>query len=222
MINLNSNFVCDVECSSDEKAWQPWSRLNLFRNPFGELSIVERAELAVVDEDLLNQITLDRWTAIEFIADCGRGKSTRLHWLRSRLPNSSYVYLPEEGPVPAIPWGNPLMIDEAQRMNRRAKRSVFATGIPLILGTHQSLSRSLRRCGYEVRSIRIGRTNTASFIQKVLNRRIEASRCGDGPIPVVSSAEANRLFARFGSNVRSVEGYLYEQFQQRIADQMGQ
>ena len=41
--------------------------------------------------------------AIEFIGDCGRGKSTRLRWLQSRLPQSTYVYLPEDAPVPAIP-----------------------------------------------------------------------------------------------------------------------
>ncbi|KAA1260801.1 hypothetical protein LF1_33430 [Rubripirellula obstinata] len=220
MIDMDLDSVCDAGRLSDGPAWQPWSRLNLFRNPFGELSIAERAELAIVNENLLDQITLDLRTAIEFIGDCGRGKSTRLHWLGSRLPQATYVYLPEEGPVPAIPFGNPLIIDEAQRMNRSAKRSVFATGVPLILGTHQSLSRCLRRWGYQVQSVRIGQQNTASLIQQILNRRIEASRSGDGPIPIVSAQEAGWLFDEFGSDLRSVEGFMYEQFQRRIADLM--
>lgn len=217
-IKADQISFCDAGYQKDRLAWQPWSCLNLVRNPFGELSIEERAELAVVDHDLIGKVKLEGHSAIEFIGECGRGKSTRLRWLQSRLHQSSYVYLPEDGPIPAFPAGDPLIIDEAQRLTRPVKRRVFATGIPLILGTHQSLARSLRRWGYQVESIRIGQQNTALLIQEVLNRRIEASRLREGKIPVVSSDDARHLFARFGSDVRSIEGYMYEKFQQRVTE----
>ena len=195
-------------------SWKPFADINLYRNPFGELTIAERAELAVLDQDLMPEGKLERNMAIEFIGRCGRGKSTRLRHLQSRLPDSAYVYLPETGTIPAIPIGDPLLIDEAQRLTRRIRNRVFASGIPLILGTHRSLARPLRRWGYTVRSIAIGQDNTANLIHRILNRRIESSRLGEGCIPTISIDQANELYDRFGTDVRSIEGYLYEQFQQ--------
>lgn len=196
--------------------WLPWASCNLRRNPFGELTCEERAELAVVDVDRLVDLTSEPYCAVQLIGDCGRGKTSRLLAIRHRLPESSYVYLPEHGPCPAIAEGHPLLIDEAQRLPEAARRPVFSTGLPLVLATHRRLDRTLRRFGYHVHTDWIGEDNTAELLQRLLNRRIRASRLQDGPIPVVSIDVADRLVKRFGSDIRGIEQFLYERVQIQV------
>ena len=189
----------------------PWSWCNLRRNPFGELTRDERAQLAVVDADSIADQVSQNHSALQFIGDCGRGKTTRMLALAGRLPQSSYVYLPEDQPCPAIALGRPILIDEAQRLPRRVRRQVFASGLPLVLATHRDLSGPLRRSGYQVITQRIGDDNTAQHVAKLLNRRIEAS-CIDPQIavPTLTLQDAQFLVAKFGDDVRSMESYLYD------------
>ena len=155
-------------------------------------------------------------TAIQLIGQCGRGKTTRMLALASRFPGASYVYLPEDGPCPAIAEGNPLLIDEAQRLPRAARRRVLESGLPLVLATHRDLSRSLGQFGYRIRTELIGEGNTPELICRLLNRRIEASRFSDGPLPVLSLEDARWLARRFGSDIRGIENYLYERVQTEV------
>jgi hypothetical protein len=196
--------------------WLPWASCNLRRNPFGELTREERAEVAVVDVDRIAERLTKPRSVVQLIGDCGRGKTTRMLALMNRFPDASYVYLPEDGPCPAIAEGNPLLIDEAQRLPKRACRSVFATGLPLVLATHRDLARMLRSFGYHVHTERIGEGNTAELVQRLLNRRIEASRLQDGPVPVVSMYAASRLVKLFGGDIRGIEHYLYERVQTQV------
>jgi hypothetical protein len=196
--------------------WLPWARCNLRRNPFGELTRQERAELAVVDVHAITQ-WLDRpRRALQFIGDCGRGKTTRMLKLANQLAGAVYVYLPNAAPCPVIPCGTTLLIDEAQRLPRAVRRMVFETGLPLVLATHRDLHRSLRRYGYEVVTEQIGEGNTPELLCCLLNRRIEASRLHPGPVPVLSDADASWLVERFGSDFRGIESYLYEHLQSQV------
>lgn len=201
--------------------WLPWASVNLRRNPFGELSREERAELAVVEVDPIVEFISESHCAVQLIGDCGRGKTTRMLALHHRLPDSSYVYLPEDAPCPSIAMGQPLLIDEAQRLPRRVRREVWGTKLPMVLSTHWDLSRSLKRYGYRVMTIRIGIGNTAALVHQLLNRRIESSRLHAGPVPCLSMTSAGQLVSRFGTDVRAIEHYLYEQLQNQV-DQYGQ
>lgn len=194
----------------------PWARCNLIRNPFGELTRQERVELAVVDVAGIAKRVTRRCCAVQLIGDCGRGKTTRMLALASKLPDSVYVYLPEDTPCPPIAEGHPLLIDEAQRLPWAARRLIFAAGIPLVLATHRDMSRSLRRHGYEVSNEQIGDGNTPELVFRLLNRRIEASRLASGPVPVLSLQNARWLVEHFGSDIRGIEGYLYEQAQTQV------
>lgn len=93
---------------------------------------------------------------------------------------------------------------------------ILATGLPLVLATHRDLRRMLRSFRYHVHTERIGEGNTAELLQRLLNRRIEASRLQDGPVPVVSLDAANRLVERFGSDIRGIEDFLYERVQTQV------
>lgn len=196
--------------------WLPWARLNLRRNPFGELTASERVETAVVAIDFYLDLLGQDSTAIQFIGDCGRGKTTRLLALRAKLPRSSYAYLGENLPCPAIPEGRPVMIDEAQRLTKLVKHRVFSTGLPLVLATHADLSRTLGRYGYTVHTQHVGLSNGPELVEELLNRRIEASRLCDGPIPMVSREDAVCLVNRFGTDIRQMEHYLYERIQFQV------
>lgn len=196
--------------------WLPWARFNLQRNPFGELTQDERAELAVVEVDYLIEILGDPRQAVQFIGECGRGKTTRMLKLRSSLPKSSYTYIPENEPCPPIIAGTPVLVDEAQRLSRSARLSVLRSQCCLVFATHKDLSKSLRKYGYRVHTEHIGKSNSPELVCELLNRRIEASRLRSGSIPVVSIQDAESLVAEFGSDIRSIENRLYLQFQKNL------
>lgn len=196
--------------------WLPWARWNLWRNPFGELTREERAELAIVSPEERSRCSVREGQAVQLIGACGRGKTTRMLAIERGLPGASYVYLAEDEPCPAIPVGDPLLIDEAQRLPRSVRQRIFSTGLPLILATHEDLGRPLRRFGYAVQTIHIGDENTPELLCRLLNRRITASRLTAGPVPTVSQQQAERLIRRFGTNVRAIEHFLYEQLQTQV------
>ena len=196
--------------------WLPWAWCNLRRNPFGELTREERVELAVVDVESIGDQVSRPHTAVQLIGGCGRGKTTRLLALARAMPDSTYVYLPEDTACPVIAAGNPTLIDEAQRLPTRVRRLVFASGLPLVLATHRDLRRPLLRAGYQVRTQRIGAGNDAGLVCELMNRRIAASRLAPGPLPRLSEQDANTLVAKFGTNIRAMEGYLYEQVQAQV------
>ncbi len=220
--------------SSD--ALQPasrWPAANLFRNPFGELTRSERAELAVVpvaeivaaigepsvDEPAIGDAPLKfrPWSAYQMIGECGRGKTTRMLAIAKAFPSSSYVYLPEDQPCPTIPTGEPLLIDEAQRLPWRIRRKVFASGATLVLATHQDLSTALRRAGYTVTTEKIGLSLSVGQLAEILNRRIVASRRDHRqPVPRISHEDADALIRRFGTDVRGIESYLYDIVQSQV------
>ena len=202
--------------------WLPFAHLNLRCNPFGELSPADRASTAVVEIACwVPWLAVDR-RALQFVGECGRGKTTHLLALRPRLPQAAYVYLPEEGGCPPIPQGRPLMIDEAQRLPGRIRRRLLASGAPLVLGTHVELSRPLRHWGYQVHTVHVAAGLNAQRLTAILNRRIEAARLAVGPVPELRPADADVLLARWGNDIRSIEGFLYERMQQHAGGHRGE
>lgn len=206
------------DTSSSLEHWLPWAKCNLCRNPFGELTPDERADVAIVDLDPIARRVAQPRSAVQLIAECGRGKTTRMLALWKSIRTASYVYLSEDGPCPAIPEGNPVLIDEAQRLPKAVLRQILKTGVPLVLATHDDLSRPLRRFDYHVHTQRIEEGNTPELIHRLLNRRIEAARLQEGPLPVLSLGQSRGLVARFGSNIREIENYLYELVQSQVID----
>ncbi len=198
----------------------PYSIFNLHRNPFGELTRAERAELAVVEElDECVQSLADERAAIQFVGDCGFGKTTHLLALERRLSSAKYVYYPEAGPRPALPCERPLLVDEADRMGWRQHLRLLRGGGPIVIGTHVDYSWRLRRAGFRVMTVNVEHPKTPAAIAVILNRRIEASRLVQGlPIPVVEECFAEQLIRKFDSNLRSIERFLYERFQLSISE----
>ena len=197
-------------------AWQPFAKLNLLRNPFGELVQEDRMAAAVIDWSLIEPFLNRPRVALQFWGECGRGKTTHLLAILDRLQYAQYVYLPEDEKCPPIPEpveNETLIIDEAQRLPFLTKRRIFKQGAPLILGTHRDYRTQLQRFGYEVHSISFENQLRPSRLQKIINQRIELAKFQQGDIPQISLRESQELCHRFGDNIREIESLLFDTFQ---------
>jgi hypothetical protein len=180
-----------------------FAHLNLFRNPFGELEPAERARIAVVE--------LPPWIAgcpLQIVGESGRGKTTHLLALARTSAAVRWVRLEEgddrvDDPDPA----GDLVVDEAQRLSRRRRKTLLARPGRLALGTHEDLSRLA-----PMRTILL-RGLSPEKLEAIVRRRIEHVRRGDGPLPEVMRAEIESLLARHGDDLRAIESELYDRFQ---------
>ena len=190
----------------------PFVHLNLRFNPFGELPLKYRAELAVIDlPPLLNHLERPR-AVLQLIGDKGRGKTTHLLRLKACFPGAGYVHFPEDE-RPPVPDGNPLILDEAQRIPWWQRRQLFQRPVPLILGTHRDFTRQLRRMGRDVKTIMAGEKTDRKRLDEIFRQRIEFARRDSGPIPSVPLATIDKLVDRYGDDIRAIEGHLYDLFQ---------
>lgn len=191
----------------------PYAHLNLRRNPFGELPLVARPGLAVLDPAPYVQLLGEPRAALLFLGDKGRGKTTHLLTIRAARAGS-YVHLPEDGPLPPVPVGLPLLyLDECQRLRRRLRRRLFRGLGALVIGSHEDHSAELRAAGRVVTRVEVGGLLTLERLGQIVSRRIEAARRGPGSVPEVPSHSLEALVARFGDDVRGIEHHLYECFQ---------
>lgn len=194
----------------------PYAAFNLRRNPFGELTREQRAELAVVKAQRWLEAIRHPTTALQFLGPGGNGKTTHLLAIERLLPKAAYVYLPEAGPTPPIPDQRPLLIDEAQRLRPNQRRRIFRRGGPLVLGTHEDLSKQLDRYGLQVIHINVAAEQSPERLMQILNLRIEASRITRAAVPHIDRPFAVRLQRQWGSDIRKIEHYLYDQFQDAV------
>ncbi|MHB0955189.1 MAG: hypothetical protein ACYC6N_26205 [Pirellulaceae bacterium] len=192
----------------------PFARLNLYRNPFGELTREERGEVAIVETERWVELLRRSTAVIQFIGSCGEGKTTHLLAIARALPEASYVYLPPEGPHPKISSQRPLLIDEAERLGIWQRRRVFSRTGGLAIGTHTDLTRLLRRYGREVVTVDVAVDRSPERLMQILNRRLEASRLTPEAIPRIDLSQAVQLRAAFGGDIRNIERHLYVHFQQ--------
>jgi hypothetical protein len=208
-----------------DHSWLPFSRWNLRYNPFGELLPGERARLAIFDATPVAAEIREAGTAIQFIGQCGRGKTTRLLALQHHLalPPQSAIYLPPWSWALPAWWaktlrieGSTLMIDEAQRMPPHVRREIFQRRCGLVLGTHRDFSKQLRRAGYRVLTYDVGLENDAGHVAQIANARLCAARLTPAEVPQVSIEDAAWLVARFGDDLRAIESFLYHQVQKQV------
>jgi hypothetical protein len=196
----------------------PFAHLNLRRNPFGEFSADERTPLAQVDLESalqhLHPAAKSSRPVVQFLGEKGFGKTTHLLAIASRFPESAYLHIPEGEYRPIPNEGEPLLIDEAQRLTLWQRIRLFRSTRTLVLGTHRDFAGQLERVGRSVLTLAANRDTDAARVSAILNARIVAVRRTDGPTPRITQATATRLFSQFGSDVRSMQHSLYEIFQQ--------
>lgn len=212
----------------------PFARYGLLRNPFGELTRGERAELAIVELRSWLEFLREPRAALQFIGPCGHGKTTHLLAMEKALNEQSsvpvpFVYFPEDGSQPKLPSSRPIIVDEAQRMKFFRKRQLLRSGGPLVLSTHVDLTRDLQRSGFHVRTVDVGLPKSAEAVLSMLEARLQAARlhrptqanaaseCSEFSIDL-SPAQVVAWLDRFGSNIRALEHYLYADLQQAVRE----
>ena len=195
----------------------PFIHLNLRRNPFGEFDAEERTQLANVELgsalEHLRSRPQSHTPALQIIGQKGYGKTTHLLSLATHFPDAAYVHIPE-GEYIAIPAvGEPLLIDEAQRLTLWQRLWLFRSRRTLVLGTHRDFTQHLKWAGRSVLTLDAARHTTPERIEKILNDRIKSVRRSSDSIPVVKSATAEKLFALYGNDLRCMQHHLYDVFQ---------
>ncbi|MFO1001948.1 MAG: hypothetical protein U0936_16555 [Planctomycetaceae bacterium] len=195
----------------------PFDHLNLRRNPFGEFSVEERTELAIVELetalDHLKSFSTKLPPALQVIGEKGFGKTTHLLAIAKYFPDAVHLYIPE-GEHPKIPdVGEPLLIDEAQRLTLWQRLWLFRSRRTLVLGTHRDFTQHLKWAGRSVLTLEAARHTTPERIEQILNDRIKSVRRNSKPIPVITRATVEKLFALYGNDLRSMQHELYDVIQ---------
>lgn len=206
----------------------PFHHLNLRWNPFGEPPPEDRGRLAVLAPG-----ELDRWQArlsaggwvIQFLADEGRGKSTRLHALSDRLPEAPYLYFAEDEPrrsmnrrLAGTADAPVLLLDETQRLSRWTRRRLWRRpGVAIALASHRDHRREAERAGLRVETVRAGAADEGrdpvELLAAIVRRRIEWAQRGPGAVPEISRETLAALVAEHGDDLRAIEDRLYDRLQ---------
>ena len=197
----------------DDTLHPPFSHLNLRRNPFGQVPLDERPQLAVVDvEKRIQQV--QSGTVVEFVGASGRGKSTHLRVMAERMPEAAYVHVHEDRPPPEMPDCAVLCVDEAQFLPPRRRRALYRSDANLALGTHTSLADEVAATGRAVDTVSLDERGTdADLVRQIIQKRLEWARRGDGDVPTLSDDAVAWLLDQYRDNLRAMEHHLYAVFQ---------
>ena len=198
---------------SENVPQRPFAALNLRRNPFGQVPLDDRPQLAVVDVDEWVQ-QVHSGTVVEFVGAAGRGKSTHLRVMAAQMDAAAYVHVREDRPPPAMPDRPVLCVDEAQFLPPWTRRALYRSDAALALGTHTSLAKEIEAAGRTVETVSLGgRTIDAAFLRQIVANRLEWARRDNGPVPRLSDAAIEWLLKRYEDNIRAMEHHLYAVFQ---------
>jgi len=192
--------------------WQAtpgYQRRNLRWNPFGEAPLRELGEMAIVEEGALD---VAPFQPLQIMAPAGHGKTTHLLALQARHRGAIYEYVPVEGrDFRTRPTSMQLfLLDEAQRVNRRQLRRLFASQSLLALGTHTDLQ---PYCRHPLRTLRIEALSLAK-LRAIVSARLSWARADPGrPVPTIDDSRLSLLLQSHAANLRAILEALYDWFQ---------
>ncbi len=197
--------------------------MGLRGNPFCALGPGVVARVAVLPRWLEDR--LGGGAHLQVIGEAGRGKSTLLLAMARRGEASGkavgYEYLPPgvhryRTSVAGLEW---FLLDEADRLAhsawRRLLRAVRGGSTRLIIGAHSDQSARFVKPGMELETFLLDQPVEAGFLGEVLERRLGLAALPGCEPPRFASDALSWLAGRFGSDLRSLEDFLYFVFQER-------
>ena len=198
----------------------PFHALGFHSNPFRALDDDEWAAIVLLPPALAEAAA--RGGHLQVLGERGRGKTSALLGLaaqwRSAGQRAAYEYLPEgrDGFKTVLAGLEVFLLDEAQRLRGGERRRLLraaAGGLRLVLGSHDDLTPLFARAGLPLASVRLEAGDTA-HLAALLARRLDYSALQPGQPGVTFEAGAVAFLASiFGSDLRAMERFLYEVFQ---------
>lgn len=189
-----------------------FSSLNLKFNPFGELSDSEWVQSAIVDVDrFVNELEQPN-VAIQLIGDHGRGKTTHLKIIHQYFFNQAYLKVFPGGPLPKLNSSDIFFIDSIDHLTLRERKVIYRKCRSIVFTTHQNLSRELEKEEFHIVTEHVS-CRCEHKLLRILNRKIEVARLGSGEVPTIEMSLVKDLMARYDDNIRAMQNYLYEYFQ---------
>lgn len=172
-----------------------------------------RVDAALVDIDGLVDC-VEQGGAVQLLGDSGRGKTTHLYALESRLEPRASIHVKEEGPQPDIPASGLLLIDEIQFLESDRRRQAYDRKDGLVVATHIDVAGEMRAAGGDPVTVDLNENEPdLDTLAEMCRRRIDVVARGSGPVPEIAREALVRLRDRFGGNLRAIEHTLYEVFQ---------
>ena len=199
----------------------PFHELGFRCNPFRALTDGEWADIAILP-DAVAAVVSAGFVHLQILGARGHGKSTTLLALAARFKcegeRVGYEYL-AEGQSHFVGDANALdlfLLDEAQRLRPREQRrliSAAARGVRLVLGSHADLAPLFARHTLPLTTIHLAPADSAHLCT-MLEQRLAYFALNDVP-PVTFTPDAVAyLCDTFDGDLRAVEQFLYEVFQQ--------
>jgi len=207
------------------------------RNPFGALTDEEWAAIAVLPP-VIERFLEDGFDHLQILGPMGIGKSTTLLALQAWFteiphrrgetgarpqyahpPNSIvYEYLPE-GQRHFVTDTNNLdlfLLDEAQRLNwwQRRKLMKAASHLQLIISSHEDLTPLFAKKGLNLTGVDLSGEMDEGWITAVIHKRLSYFAIPNQPHAILTPAAITDLVETFGQNLRQMEYFLYEVWQQ--------
>ena len=214
----------DIRPKANRENLERFSKLGLEGNPFRAMNLAELAHLYIDHGDpdcpSIGELAQSTRTAIQILAPRGGGKSLLLAKVSEELrrlgKQAELLYCPPkkrirfQAPEPPV---KVLLIDEAQRLGRRARTHVcnWISESPrrLLATSHEDLGGWL---GPELFTVRLPRADF-DMVARFFRTRIEAAG-GDSKRIRLQPAAAEWLAKRAAGNLRWVELICYEVLQE--------
>lgn len=199
----------------------PFAKLGLRSNPFRTLTAEEWADVAVVPQAI--EAAFSRGDNLLILGKRGRGKSTTLRtlirWVEwqekrvayERLAFGKWRYQTDFSELDAF------APDEAQRLAVWEWHKLLDRvrhGMRLIMGSHRNDKWLFQLAGIPLTVFHLEKLNTPQHLQEVLRQRIEYFALDGEPLVSFDESGINYLYQQYGDNLRAIEHFLYEVFQQ--------
>ncbi len=207
--------------------------LGFRRNPFGALEADEWIAVAILP-DTISKLFSTHFTHLQLLGSMGAGKTTSLRKLADQFANAggpanqrvAYEYLAQGERVMKTDTAvlDILLLDEAQRLNRRSRRRLLASaaqfnggGLRLILSSHKDLTPYFVRRGLPLVTIDLDETLTLAHYERLLARRLAYFALPGAAHTTLSPDAISWLYETFYPNMRDAEYFLYEVWQRETA-----
>ncbi len=209
------------------KRYFPFRSLGFRCNPFRALTREEWSEVAVMPPQIEEIVSRDV-THLQVIGEQGVGKTSTLLALKRHFSNQGqrvqYRYLPPgekrfHGDLHAT---DILLLDEMQRLSKIHRTCLikeiapqYGEGVHLVCSTHEDLTPLFERHNRPLETRSLDR-HEKTFVHQVVERRLQFFALDVQPQVKLTESAFPFLDKTFGSDLRSLEDFLYDVFQQQV------